>query len=170
MQKFPKFSSYILSNITGHFQGYNKDVIFLLKSSQVRWGCRIHWLHLFRGVRHTLINECLGYDIKPSDGEAPALKIWGMCSTPSLPLLPGPLWPRGITPHGVLSMSQIEQTMCANKWLMLNCDCYLAILETICVQKRAQTCWRMLSTKCVYKSYICLIYMYKDDLALNNLQ
>ena len=37
-------------------------------------------------------NECPGYDIKPSDGEAPALDIWGMWSTPSLPLLPGPLW------------------------------------------------------------------------------
>ena len=29
---------------------------------------------------------------------------------------------------------------------------------------------RMLSKKCVYKSYIYLIYMYKEDLALNNLQ
>ena len=30
---------------------------------------------------------------------------------------------------GVLSMGQTEQTMCANKWPMLNCDCYIAILE-----------------------------------------
>ena len=29
---------------------------------------------------------------------------------------------------------------------------------------------RMLSIKCVYKSYIPLIYMYKENLALNNLQ
>ena len=28
----------------------------------------------------------------------------------------------------------------------------------------------MLSTKCVYKSYICLKYAYEQDLALNNLQ
>ena len=39
-----------------------------------------------------------------------------------------------------------------------------------CVQKRAQACLRMLSTKWVYKSYIYLTYMYKLDLALNNLQ
>ena len=40
----------------------------------------------------------------------------------------------------------------------LNCFCYIAILETI---------WLFVSRKCVYKSY--LEYMYKDDLALNNL-
>ena len=34
--------------------------------------------------------------------------------------------------------------------------------------KRAQVCLRMLSTKCVYKSYIFNIY--KKDLALSNLQ
>ena len=28
---------------------------------------------------------------KPFDGEAPLLELWGMQSTPSLPLLPGPL-------------------------------------------------------------------------------
>ena len=41
---------------------------------------------------------------------------------------------------------------------MLNCHCYIAILETIqlCVKKkkkRAQDRFRMLSTKCIYKSY-----------------
>ena len=34
---------------------------------------------------------CPGYDIKQSDGEAPALDIWEMWSTSSLPLLPGTL-------------------------------------------------------------------------------
>ena len=29
---------------------------------------------------------------------------------------------------------------------------------------------RMLSKKCVYKSYVYLIYSYKEDLVLNNLQ
>ena len=52
---------------------------------------------------------------------------------------------------------------------MLNCYCYIAILETICVQKKwVQSHLKLLSTKYVYKSY--LIYMYKLDLALNNLQ
>ena len=34
-------------------------------------------------------NECSGYDIKPSDREAPVLKLREMWSTPSLQLLPG---------------------------------------------------------------------------------
>ena len=39
-------------------------------------------------------NKCPGYDTKQSDGEVPVmLEFWGMRSTPSLPLLPGPLWP-----------------------------------------------------------------------------
>ena len=53
-----------------------------------------------------------GYDIKPSDGEASALKIWGMWSTSSLALLPGSLWPGVVVPDRVLSMGQIEQTVC----------------------------------------------------------
>ena len=38
------------------------------------------------------------------------------------------------------------------------------------MQKRALAHLRTLSIKYVYKSYIYLIYMYKEDLALNNLQ
>ena len=53
-----------------------------------------------------------GFVIKPSDGEALALEIWGMWSTLSLPLLPGPLWHRMVAPDRVQSMGQIEQTMC----------------------------------------------------------
>ena len=54
------------------------------------WGCKIHRLLLCRGVRPPP-NECLGYDIKQSDGEVPViLELWGMQSTPSLTLLPGP--------------------------------------------------------------------------------
>ena len=74
----------------------------------------LHWLHLCRGGR-LYPNKCPGYVIKPSDGEAPALKIWGMQSTPSLPLLPDPLWPGVASLDRVLFMGQIEQTMCANK-------------------------------------------------------
>ena len=36
------------------------------------------------------------------------LEFWGMWSTPSLPLLPGPLWPGVVVPDRVLSMGQIE--------------------------------------------------------------
>ena len=42
--------------------------------------------------------QCPGCVIKQSDGEAPALDIWEVWSTPSLPLLPGPLWPGVVAP------------------------------------------------------------------------
>ena len=32
-------------------------------------------------------------------------EFWGLQSTPSLPLLPGPLWPRVVAPERALSMS-----------------------------------------------------------------
>ena len=57
----------------------------------VCWGCRIYWLHLCSGLKLPSHNECPGYDIKQSDGETPALEIWGMWSTPLLLLLLGPL-------------------------------------------------------------------------------
>ena len=44
------------------------------------------------------------------------LELWGMWSTPSLPSLPGPLWPGVVAPDGVLSMCQIVSS-CV---LMLN--------------------------------------------------
>ncbi len=36
------------------------------------------------------------------------LELWGMRSTPSLLLLPGPLWRKLVAPNRVLSMGQIE--------------------------------------------------------------
>ena len=57
----------------------------------------------YRGVRPP--NECSGYDTKQSDGEAPVmLGLWGIQSTPSLPLFPGPLWPGMVAPGPALSM------------------------------------------------------------------
>ena len=54
---------------------------------------------------------------------------------------------------------------------MLNCDCYIAILETISVDKRVQACLRMYLQN-VFTNHI-YIYIYireREDLALNNLQ
>ena len=46
----------------------------------VSWGCRIHRLHLCRGVRPP--NECPRYDTKQSDGKVPVmLELWEMRST-----------------------------------------------------------------------------------------
>ena len=36
------------------------------------------------------------------------LELWGMRSTPSLPLRPGPLWPGVVAPGKALSRGQIE--------------------------------------------------------------
>ena len=78
-------------------------------------GRRIHRLHLCRRV--WLLNECSGYDTKQSDVEVPVmLELWGMRSTPSLPSLPGPLWPDVVTLDQVLYMVQIK----LNCILMLN--------------------------------------------------
>ena len=50
-------------------------------------------------------NECPEYDTKQSDGEVPVmLKLWGMQTVPSLPLLPGSLWPDVVAPNRALSM------------------------------------------------------------------
>ena len=50
-------------------------------------------------------NECPVYDTKQSDGEVPVmLELWGIQSTPSLPSLPGPLWPGLVAPDRALSM------------------------------------------------------------------
>ena len=69
----------------------------------VGWDCKIHWLHLCRGVRP--LNECPGYDTKQSDGEVLAvLELWGMRSTPLLPSLPGLFWPGVVAPDRALSM------------------------------------------------------------------
>ena len=68
----------------------------------VGWGCRIHKLHFCRGLTPPL---CSVYDPLQSDGGAPVmLKLYGVQSTPSLPLFPGPLWSGVVAPD----MDQIE--------------------------------------------------------------
>ena len=52
-----------------------------------------------------MVDMASGYDTKQSDGEVPAmLELWGMRRTPSLPSLPGPLWPGVVAPDRVLSI------------------------------------------------------------------
>ena len=81
---------------------------FQIDLSQVGLDCRIHRLHLCRGVRSPP-NECPAYDSKQTDGEAPVmLELWGMRSTPSLPSLPGPFWPRVVAPDRFLCIYQIK--------------------------------------------------------------
>ena len=54
-------------------------------------------------------NEFPGYDINQYDGVASLiLGLWEMRSTPSLPLLPGPLWPELVAPEMFHGIGQIE--------------------------------------------------------------
>ena len=91
------------------------DLVFLLGCS-VGWGCRMHRLHLCRGVRPPL-NERPGYHTKQSDVEVPVLlELCVMRNASSLPSLPGSLWPGVVASDRILSMGQIG----LNCVLMLN--------------------------------------------------
>ena len=58
-------------------------------------------------------NECPGYDTKQSDCEVPAmLELRGMRSTPSLPSLPGPLWPGVVAPDKGLIYGLNRTNLC----------------------------------------------------------
>ena len=66
-------------------------------------GGRINQLQLCRGVIPT--KDCPGYDTKQSDGEVSVmLGLWEMQSTPSLTLLPCPLWLGVVATDRALSM------------------------------------------------------------------
>ena len=91
-------------------------------SSSVGYGYRIHRLHLWKEVR-TTPNECSGYHIKQSDGEAVVmLELWWMQSTPSLPSHPGPLWPGVLAPERVLWVKKncLTFKLSEIKWFKLN--------------------------------------------------
>ena len=69
------------------------------------------------------------YDSKQSDGKAPVLKIWGMRSTPSLPLLSCPLWPGVLAPDWVLPMGQIELCDIETECQQMTCKIELLGIE-----------------------------------------
>ena len=90
------FSSRVISNHTVPMFTETPSIIriFHIKNCTFGWDCRIHRLHLCRGVRSPLTS----YDTKQSHGEASVmLELWGMQSTPSLSSLPGPLTRSGST-------------------------------------------------------------------------
>ena len=89
---------------------FDGDNVFYLRQYQL--STRIHQLHLCKGIR-PLYNECPGYDTRQSDGKAPVmLELWEKRSTPSLPMLSDPLLPGVVATDKVLSMGQVEQTVC----------------------------------------------------------
>ena len=117
-------------------------------SVPVGWSYKIHRQHLSKGLHppwkvlwpsrmglentptvslqrgNPTHNEFLGYDIKPSDDEAPVMLEFGvMWSTPTLLSIPTPLRPRVVAPNKVLSMVKHDCwtfKLCASKWHILN--------------------------------------------------
>ena len=56
-------------------------------------------------VNSTITPRAPPYGTKQSDGEVPVmLGLWRIWSSPSLPLLPGPLWPGMVAPDRALPM------------------------------------------------------------------
>ena len=98
----------------------------------INWSC---FLNGPQSAWATPSNECLGYNIKTSDGEARILKIWGMWSSTSLPLLPGPLRLGVVVPVRIQSMGQIKlfkHSTLYKQMTDVKLNCYvIAILETI---------------------------------------
>ena len=92
-------------NIKKYSSELNERYLDSILICPVGWGCRIHRLHLCRGVRTPPPTSVLDMTLKQSIGEVPAmLELWGMRSTPLLPSLPGPLWSGVVAPDRALSM------------------------------------------------------------------
>ena len=100
----------------------------------VDWGCRIHRLHLCRGVRPCLV--CSRYDTKQSNGQVPVLmELWGMQSTPSLPSLPGSFWPGVVAPNRILSVGQIKLNCSFESLLFLRLNCVFMLNWSVLIFK-----------------------------------
>ena len=124
VEKQMRYSPDLTSNIHLDNIQVTKDNIKNYKHSILYYGA-VYAKILLRGqaqssgaVEYTNCTSAVGYDPpspwvswighKLSDGEALVLELWGMLNTPSLPLLPSPLWPRVVAPDRVLSKCQIE--------------------------------------------------------------
>ena len=80
-------------------------IVFVHKSLSAQSARAVEYTDCFSVEGLDPTNECPVYDTKQSDGEVPImLGLWGMRSTPSLPLLPDSLWPGMVTPDRALFM------------------------------------------------------------------
>ena len=78
------------------FKGYQVNIHFLFKTHKVpahsAWAVKTPIVSLQRGKTPPLRpNKCPGHDTKQFHEKATVLELWGMWSTLSFPLLPGPL-------------------------------------------------------------------------------
>ena len=90
------------------FQCKRKELLIQTNFTRLNWPSQLELQNTPTASLHrgkTPPYKCPGYDMKQSDGEALVImELWEMWSTPSLPLLPGPLWPRLVAPDRVLSI------------------------------------------------------------------
>ena len=99
-------SSCITSNSSDRNGKYNN---FTLIVKPVDWSCRLSRVHLCKGVRPLppILSQRVSW-IQLNYSEAPVLGLSRMWSTPSLSLLPGPLWPAEIIILRDQSIDQIH--------------------------------------------------------------
>ena len=77
----------------------------MIASCQVGWGELLNTPTASLQRSKTPPKECPGYETKQSEGKVSVmLELWGMRSTPLLPLLPGPVWPGVVALDRALSM------------------------------------------------------------------
>ena len=87
------------------FQNHFQSNFFFIMHCPVSWACRIHRLHLWRVGDKTPSISVLDITLNNLCWGSSDAGVLGIRSTPSLPSLPGPLWPGVVM---VLSMSQIK--------------------------------------------------------------
>ena len=91
------------------FKTIYRNVILTFTICPVGWGCRIHRLHLCKGVRPPP-NRCPIYYSKQSNGEDTVmLELWGNVEYPFITIaLDVHVKPKVVTQDKVLSIDQIE--------------------------------------------------------------
>ena len=80
--------------------------------------------------------------------------LWGMQSTPSMPLLPDPLWAGMVAPDKVLSMGQIElNCLLMLNWIVCNRTVFDIEIVYLCVWKEL---FLNRNNLCTYANLNCL--------------
>ena len=132
------------------FQQHYVHILYHNQHSPVGWGSRIHWLHLCRKGKDPSPNKCPVCNTKQSDGKALVmLELWGMRSTPSLPSLPGPLWPRVVAPDSLIYWS--NRTVWHLNWEQTNDLCKIELFRimyiylNVCKQMTDVKLWLLYS-------------------------
>ena len=136
------------------------------KISPVGWGCRIHQLQLCRGVRPLPSINFLYMTLKLW-WRGSSLVDLGNAKYPFIAI--DPRWSRVVASDKVLSMGQIEPTMCGKQMTDITLwPLYSNTWNHLCAKKSSDLFKNVICKMCLQIIYS--IYNHKQDLALNNLQ